>query len=166
MGSHSTMGTNIAGYFLHYLFRRRITRRHRWVNPCVTWCRSRPPANYQVRRQPAEVSARAVPRNRQIVRRAGAEARQDLQVRFPMDVSGIGIVEWRVNRMANLPILATCLKCGRGFLTVPKKLPAYDQYGPANEKFKFGERIPVCGGRIELTHEGTRLMSTDTGSVT
>lgn len=62
--------------------------------------------------------------------------------------------------MTRLSILAKCAKCGRGFVTVPAKLPAFDQFGPADRHYRAGDDIPVCGGRIELTHEGTKLMST------
>jgi rRNA maturation protein Nop10 len=68
--------------------------------------------------------------------------------------------------MRELAILAKCRKCGRGFVTLPKKLPAFDPFGPADQHYRVGDNIPVCGGRIELTHEGSVTASTDTGSVT
>lgn len=59
-----------------------------------------------------------------------------------------------------LPILAKCKKCGRGFVTLPTKLPAFDPFGPANQHFRRNDYIPECGGRVELTEEGTESMST------
>lgn len=53
--------------------------------------------------------------------------------------------------MAELTILAKCTRCGRGFVTLPKTLPAFDQYGRA-DGYRAGD--PVCGGKIELTTEG------------
>lgn len=53
--------------------------------------------------------------------------------------------------MADLPIVARCTKCGRGFVSMPRQRPAFDKYGVvANPLRARGEplRYVECGGEI------------------
>jgi hypothetical protein len=56
--------------------------------------------------------------------------------------------------MNDLPILAKCTRCGRGFLTLPAEWPAFDAYGRA-DGYRAGD--PVCGGEMKLTPEGVLI---------
>lgn len=49
--------------------------------------------------------------------------------------------------MACMPVVARCTKCGREFLTLPKKWPACDPYSP------LGSTGRICGGAIEKVED-------------
>jgi hypothetical protein len=61
--------------------------------------------------------------------------------------------------MSELPILAKCIACGRGFVSLPSILPATDPFGPENVRYRKGDTVNPCGGEIELTDAGRRALA-------
>lgn len=55
---------------------------------------------------------------------------------------------------APLVVVCRCKKCGREFVSVPARWPAFDPFLPRGTPRSALDDTPVCGGEIELVDQG------------